>query len=436
MRFFPRFLFLLLALLASFPAYSQTTYGDRFTSSVTSIGVKAPCRVATTANITLSGLQTIDGVTLHEADRVLVKNQTTPSQNGLYNASALGWQRTFDFNGPREAVNGTIILVNEGTAGANTAWKVAATDPVNIGTDSISFNGAYITIPTGLALPSITTAGFAHIGGDLTVAGNTTFSGALTLGATTITAAANNSAISASYSLTGSSTNVGFLLTGTWNTSGQAVGIEFNATDTASASNSLLLDLLTNGTPQFYVTKTGITSQTGDAGIGGGLSVGANTVLTGTLNVGGTTTAAAINASSINFGGSSLSHYDQGTWTPTLDFGGTTTGITYSTQSGTFTRIGNIMFITGQISLSSKGSATGNAHIGGLPTASNGSAYMSNIWYSGMSSITPNIIGLINNGNPTSFDLMECSATTCNTGVTNSNFGNSTVIAFTGFYKL
>jgi len=52
------------------------------------LSVKAPVIVATTANITLSGLQSIDGVTVAASDRVLVKNQTAPAENGIYVASA------------------------------------------------------------------------------------------------------------------------------------------------------------------------------------------------------------------------------------------------------------------------------------------------------------------------------------------------------------
>lgn len=57
------------------------------------------------------------------------------------------------------------------------------------------------------------------------------------------------------------------------------------------------------------------------------------------------------------------------TWTPTVLFGGATTGITYTTQIGRYTRIGNMIFATATIVLSSKGSATGVATIGGLPAA-------------------------------------------------------------------
>ena len=62
-------------------------------SARTGLDVKASVRVATTANITLSGLQIIDGSTLVAGDRVLVKNQTVASQNGIYEAASGSWVR-------------------------------------------------------------------------------------------------------------------------------------------------------------------------------------------------------------------------------------------------------------------------------------------------------------------------------------------------------
>jgi hypothetical protein len=62
-----------------------------------------------------------------------------------------------------------------------------------------------------------------------------------------------------------------------------------------------------------------------------------------------------------------LDDYEEGTWTPVLRFGGATTGITYSTQNGSYIKVGKNIFITLYILLSSKGSATGIASITGLP---------------------------------------------------------------------
>jgi hypothetical protein len=61
--------------------------------------------------------------------------------------------------------------------------------------------------------------------------------------------------------------------------------------------------------------------------------------------------------------------YDEGSFTPVLRFGGATTGITYTTQSATYTRIGRLVHVQIVIVLSSKGSATGNASISGIPLA-------------------------------------------------------------------
>src|SRR4051794_5043596 len=81
------------------------------------LAIKTPVRFATTANITLSGEQTIDGVAVVANDRVLVKNQTDATQNGIYLASTGNWTRATDFDSAREAVKGTLVYVNEGTVG-------------------------------------------------------------------------------------------------------------------------------------------------------------------------------------------------------------------------------------------------------------------------------------------------------------------------------
>jgi hypothetical protein len=73
----------------------------------------------------------------------------------------------------------------------------------------------------------------------------------------TITAAANTSALTASYSVTGANTTPLLDLTGTWNTTGVARGILLNVTDTASASGSLFADFRVGGTSRFSVSKTG-----------------------------------------------------------------------------------------------------------------------------------------------------------------------------------
>jgi len=62
-----------------------------------------------------------------------------------------------------------------------------------------------------------------------------------------------------------------------------------------------------------------------------------------------------------------LDDYEEGTWTMGLTFGGLSTGITYNSNSGYYTKIGNVVTISGRMALTSKGSATGDAIITGLP---------------------------------------------------------------------
>lgn len=122
----------------------------------TGLDSKQACRAATTENITLSGLQTIDGVTLVADDRVLVKNQTTLSQNGIYVASSSGWTRATDADGVGEIRQGTYVFVNEGTTQAKTGWTQQTSGTITVGTSPIVWNqfssAQLYTAGTGLSL--------------------------------------------------------------------------------------------------------------------------------------------------------------------------------------------------------------------------------------------------------------------------------------------
>lgn len=113
---------------------------DRTTGLVGHTGIKQPVKAATTANITLSGEQTIDGVACVTDDRVLVKNQTTGSENGIYVVDTGAWTRAKDFNGVYDIVSGTMVRVNQGSANANAWFVVSTSDPITIGTTSLSFS--------------------------------------------------------------------------------------------------------------------------------------------------------------------------------------------------------------------------------------------------------------------------------------------------------
>ncbi|MER9176665.1 hypothetical protein NKH72_24190 [Mesorhizobium sp. M0955] len=112
---------------------------DRLDGLSSSTAIKGPCRVVSTANITLSGLQTIDGIALADDDRVLVTGQTDGTLNGIWVADTGAWRRSKDFNKTRDIRSGTQIFVRSGTLYASSGWYVSTADPIVVGTTSIAF---------------------------------------------------------------------------------------------------------------------------------------------------------------------------------------------------------------------------------------------------------------------------------------------------------
>ena len=172
---------------------------------------KASCVAATTANITLSGTQTIDGVALIAGDRCLVKDQTLSQNNGIYLVAAGAWTRATDMDTWLE-VPGAFTFIEQGTAYADTGWVCTSNAGGTLGTTPITWVqfagvGSY-TAGTGLTLTgtqfSITnTAVTAAAYGSATQVGTFTVNaqGQLTLaGNTTVTPAVG--------SITGLGTNV------------------------------------------------------------------------------------------------------------------------------------------------------------------------------------------------------------------------------------
>ena len=99
---------------------------------------KDPVRAATTGNITLSGAQTIDGVSVIAGDRVLVKAQSTGSANGIYLAASGSWTRATDFDAASELV-GASCFVSEGTTLGNSVWVMTTDAPITLGTTPLVF---------------------------------------------------------------------------------------------------------------------------------------------------------------------------------------------------------------------------------------------------------------------------------------------------------
>ena len=115
---------------------------DRIAGYVGDIALKLPCRVATTGAITLSGLQTIDGIAVAAGDRVLVKDQLSAVENGIYFAATGSWSRTPDFDGARDVVKGTTVSVTDGARILGVLFEVSSENTNQPGVDAITFAGS------------------------------------------------------------------------------------------------------------------------------------------------------------------------------------------------------------------------------------------------------------------------------------------------------
>jgi hypothetical protein len=103
---------------------------------------KNSVRAATTANIALSGTQTIDGVALVAGDRVLVKNQASGAANGIYVVVGGAWSRAADADANIEVTPGMIVPVEQGTANADSVWQLVTDAPITLGTTALTFEAA------------------------------------------------------------------------------------------------------------------------------------------------------------------------------------------------------------------------------------------------------------------------------------------------------
>lgn len=165
-------------------ASSLTVTGDVvITGNLTHTGgaIFAEVRAATTANITLSGAQTIDGVSVVAGNRVLVKNQSTASQNGIYVAASGAWARSVDLPAGASAA-GVTVMVQEGTVSADVIY--ICTD--NVGSDVVGTNN--LTFASGAVLDAL----LVHKAGVENITGVKTFTAGLALStAQTLVAGSN-----------------------------------------------------------------------------------------------------------------------------------------------------------------------------------------------------------------------------------------------------
>jgi hypothetical protein len=171
---------------------------------------------ATTANVNLANAlengDTLDGITLATGNRILVKNQTTTSENGIYVVQASGQPtRAADFDTATEVDSGDFIFVYSGTVNGSTGW-VQTNKPATIGTDPILFTqfsgaGTYLA-GNGLTLTGNSFSINTGITADLSTA-QTLTNKSISGSANTLTNIPNNALSNSAITINGTSTSLG-----------------------------------------------------------------------------------------------------------------------------------------------------------------------------------------------------------------------------------
>jgi hypothetical protein len=301
------------------------------------ISWKQPVIAATTVNITLSGLQTIDTVSVLAGERVLVKNQTNQADNGIYNAAAGAWTRSPDADTWDDLISALVFIVEGGQTGA--AYYCPIQPGGTLGVTAITWNnfsvGGVYFAGTGLNLSggdtfNITSTGVAaatygsassvpviavNLQGQITSASNTSIAidaAAITSGTidsarisgsyTGITAVGTLSGLTVSSTITGSISGNAATATSatTATTATTATNIAGGATGSipyqSGVGTTTFLPIGTNGqvltiaggVPSYATPTTGTVTSVSGTGTVSGISLSGTVTSSGNLTLGGT----------------------------------------------------------------------------------------------------------------------------------------------------
>lgn len=205
--------------LANSTQIATTAYVDA-AAAASSAGLdpKGSVRAVSTTNLTLSGAQTVDGVSLIAGDRILVAGQTSAQNNGIYNVASGGWTRSTDADTNSEITAGMYVWVTEGTVNADSGWVLTTNDPITPGATNLVF-----TQFSGL--------GQITAGNGLSKSANTlTIDTSITVDKTTVQTLTNKSMSGASNTFTNIPISTAF--------SGMTNGTFLTATGTTSAAST------------------------------------------------------------------------------------------------------------------------------------------------------------------------------------------------------
>jgi hypothetical protein len=302
---------------------TNKTYVD---AALAGISWKEPVRAATSANITLSGEQTSDGVAVVAGDRVLVKDQTAAAENGIYVAAVGAWSRAEDANTWDELVSALVFVTSGGLAGS--AWYCYIQPGGTLGTTAVNWSnfqvaGAYFA-GTGLTLAAntfsitnttVTPSSYGSASavatftvnaqGQLTAAADaniaiaatqitsgTLDSGRLSGSYSGITGVGTLTDLTVSNTITGSiSGNAATATTATNLAAGATGSIPYQSaagttTFLAAGSNGQVLTLA-GGVPTYATPTTGTVTSVSGTGTVSGISLSGTVTSTGDLTLGG-----------------------------------------------------------------------------------------------------------------------------------------------------